>query len=71
VAVLSRENLKSSMEPKQDIELTIRTATLIKSLSHLVGASDARLAKMMFAECVVQFGELGKFIESVQSAQRR
>lgn len=38
------------MESKQDLELTIRTATLIKSLSSLVGASDARLAKMMFAE---------------------
>lgn len=59
------------MESKQDLELTIRTATLIKSLSSLVGASDARLAKMMFAEAVMQFSELGKFIDSCQPKSNR
>lgn len=51
------------MKQVEDIELTIRTATLIKSLSSLVGARDARLAKMMFAESVEQFAALGKFID--------
>jgi hypothetical protein len=62
------------METKQELELTIRTATLLKSVGQLIGVTDARLAKMMFAECVMQFGELGKFIDTVQpdrSAQRR
>ena len=53
----------SAMDTKQDIELTIRTATLIKSLSQLVGARDAQLAKLMFIESVEQFGALGKFID--------
>jgi hypothetical protein len=51
------------MDTRQDLELTIRTATLIKSLSQLIGARDARLSKMMFAEAVEQFGELGSFID--------
>lgn len=58
------------MDSKHDLELTIRTATLIKSLSTLVGASDARLAKMMFAEAVMQFAELGKFIDKCQPGAR-
>lgn len=51
------------MKPAEDIELTIRTATLIKSLSSLISTSDARLARMMFAESVEQFSALGKFID--------
>lgn len=51
------------MNAQQNIELTIRTATLIKSLSQLIGARDASLSKMMFAEAVEQFGQLGRFID--------
>lgn len=58
------------METKQDLELTIRTATLIKSLSSLVGEHSAPVAKMMFAQCVEQFAELGKFIDKCQPAKR-
>lgn len=54
------------MEAKQDLELTIRTATLIKSLSSLIGASDAHLAKLMFMEATEQYDALAKFIISVQ-----
>lgn len=51
------------IDTRQDLELTIRTATLIKSLSQLIGARDARLSKMMFAEAVEQFEQLGSFID--------
>lgn len=54
------------METKQDLELTIRTATLIKSLSQLVGARDAHLAKLMFMEATEQYDALAKFIVSIQ-----
>jgi hypothetical protein len=57
------------MNGTQQIELTIRTATLIKSLTHLVGATDPRIAKMMFAESIEQLTALSKFIESVQPKQ--
>lgn len=59
------------MDTKQQIELTIRTATILKCTSQLVSVSDARLAKVMFAECVEQFAALGKFIDSVQPTLRR
>lgn len=52
------------METKQELELTIRTATLIKSLSSLVGVTDAKLARLMFYEAVTQFEALGRFIDS-------
>lgn len=54
------------MEKTQDLELTIRTATLIKSLSQLVGVHDAIIARLMFVESVEQFRALGTFIDSVQ-----
>lgn len=58
-----------SMETTKQIELTIRVATLIKSLSELVGVEDGRVAKLMFAVSVEQYAALGKFIESVQPKQ--
>lgn len=54
------------MEAAKDLELTIRTATLIKSLSTLVGEHSAPVAKMIFAQSVDQFAALGKFIDSCQ-----
>jgi hypothetical protein len=51
------------MSAKQDLELTIRTATVIKSLSSLVGTRDMRLAKMMLSQAATQFIELGEFID--------
>lgn len=51
------------METKHKLELTIRTATLLKSLSQLVGIEDATIARMMFAECIEQFTALGDFID--------
>ena len=59
------------MEAKQDLELTIRTATVIKSLSRLVGASSALVAKMTYAEAVGHFVELGKFIEQCNAQGKR
>ena len=63
------------MELKHEIELAIRTAQAIKSLSQLVGCSDAGLAKMMFRECIGQVEGLGRFImalgERPRSAPRR
>lgn len=59
------------METKQELELTIRTATLIKSLSSLVGTSDATVAYLMFAEASQQFQALGEFIVKQQRAARR
>lgn len=58
------------MESKQDLELTIRTATLIKSLSQLVGAHDAMVARMILAESAEQFDALITFVQSVQPAKR-
>jgi hypothetical protein len=51
------------MTNTQALELTIRTATVIKSLSSLVGTEHANIAKLEFALCVDQFAELGKFID--------
>lgn len=51
------------MTPQQDIEMAIRTAQLIKSLSQLVNVGSATVAKLIFAEAVPQFVELGKFID--------
>jgi hypothetical protein len=56
------------MTSTQAIELTIRTATLIKSVSDLVGVEHSDLARMMFAECVDQFAALGKFIDTCNKA---
>lgn len=58
------------MEAKQDLELTIRTATLIKSLSQLVGSRDAIVARLILAESAEQFEALAKFVQSVQPAKR-
>lgn len=66
---VSKAEPVSAMNGTQQIELTIRTATLIKSLSDLVGVEDPRIAKMMFAVSVDQYAALGKFIESVQVKQ--
>jgi hypothetical protein len=58
------------MEAKQQIELTIRTATLLKSLSQLVGVEDPHIAKMMFAENIEQFEALGGFISGLKDTPR-
>lgn len=62
------------MDTKQKLELTIRTASVLKAVSQLVGVEDATVAKLMFYECSSQFIELKKFVDNVQpasSAQRR
>lgn len=59
------------MQTKEQIELTIRTATLIKSLTHLVGTVDAHLAWMMYCESIPQFTALGEFLEKQRAALRR
>lgn len=51
------------METRAELELSIRTATLIKSLSQLIGVHDPLLARMMLMEAHEQFGDLAKFIE--------
>jgi hypothetical protein len=51
------------MSAKQHLELTIRTATVIKSLSQLVGMHDMRLAKMVLREAAEQTMELAEFID--------
>lgn len=58
-----------SMKGAQAIELTIRTATLIKSLSVLVGTEHAEIARLEFAACIEQFQALGKFIEKCNAPQ--
>lgn len=58
------------MDTKQKLELTIRTATLIKSLSALIGVQDASIAKLMFNEVVQQFSELDSFIEKSVNSVR-
>jgi hypothetical protein len=54
------------VETKQHLELTIRAATLIKSLSQLIGVHDAHLAKLMFMEATEQYDALARFIVDVQ-----
>lgn len=58
------------MKNTDQLELTIRVATVIKSLSHLVGATDAKLARMMFYETMPQLVELQKFIDSRAAASK-
>lgn len=55
------------MEAKQQLELTIRTATVIKSLSNLIGVENATVARLMFLETVQQFDELRRFLDSTKS----
>ena len=55
------------MESKQDLELTIRTATLIKSLSQLIGARDPLVSKMILIESAEQWDALAQFILSIQA----
>lgn len=59
------------MTPQQSIELTIRTATLIKSLGELVGTEHANIAKLQFALCIDGFAALGKFIEKCNAEGKR
>lgn len=60
------------MDTKQKLELTIRTATLLKSISQIVGIEDATVARLMFAECIEQFTALGDFIDAQwRTAQRK
>jgi hypothetical protein len=50
------------MTTAEELELTIRVATLIKSLSTLIGVKDRRLAKMMLLESGAQYVALHKFV---------
>ena len=59
------------MSAKQDLELTIRTATVIKSMSQLVGMHDMRLAKMVLREAAVQVMELSEFIDKCNGQGKR
>lgn len=59
------------MSAKQDLELTIRTATIIKSLSALIGTHDMRLAKMMLREAATQFLELDEFLDRCNAQGKR
>lgn len=54
------------MTSAKELELTIRTATLLKSISQLVGMSDPVVARMMLMEAHEQFSALAKFVESCQ-----
>lgn len=56
------------MKDVKQLELTIRTAGVIKSLSNLVGVSDTHLARLMFHECTSQFIALGEFIDKCNAA---
>jgi hypothetical protein len=58
------------VEAKQDLELTIRTATLIKSLSQLVGTRDALVARMVLMESAEQFDALVDFVKTCQPSKR-
>lgn len=58
------------MDAKQDLELTIRTATLIKSLSQLIGARDPLVSKMILMESSEQWDALAQFILSIQHPKR-
>lgn len=55
------------MEAKKDLELTIRTATLIKSLSQLIGARDPLVARMVLIESAEQWDALVDFVQSIQA----
>lgn len=50
------------MTTAEELELTIRVATLIKSLSTMIGVKDRRLAKMMLAESGPQYLALHRFV---------
>lgn len=50
------------MTPAQQIELTIRVAQCIKSLSSLVGVEDRKIAKLMMLEAGTQYVALHKFV---------
>lgn len=59
------------MTSAKELELTIRTATLLKSISQLVGVRDPMVARMMVIEAHEQFGELAKFVESCQIGRNK
>jgi len=51
-----------SVTPQQDIEIAIRTANLIKSLSQLINVGSAVTARLLLNEAVPQVIELDAFI---------
>ena len=53
--------MSERMTSQQSIELTIRTATLIKSVSKLIGVHDAVVASLIVNECIDQFKQLAEF----------
>lgn len=58
------------MTTTEELELTIRVATLIKSLSTLIGVKDRKLAKLMLLESGTQYVELHKFVTGQGPAQQ-
>lgn len=50
------------MDKKDNLELTIRTASVIKGLSELINCSSRQVARLVLQELSPQFGELVKFV---------
>ncbi len=56
---------------KDHIEVTIRTAMVIKSLSSLVGARDPLLMELMMNEALDGIVELNNLIKRMRDAQKK
>jgi hypothetical protein len=57
------------MTPQQHIEMTIRVAKLIKSLSRLIRVRDEVLASLMVNECIGEFKDLADFTVKLKSSK--
>ena len=52
------------MDSKQSVELTIRTAQLMKAVSGMVGTTDRGVARLVMAEIADVAMKLDRFIEA-------
>jgi hypothetical protein len=59
------------VEAAKQLELTIRTAQVLKTVGQLVGVEDPTIAKLMLYECIQQFSQLKTFVDNLQTTPRR
>ena len=60
----------SKLTPQQSIELTIRTAQLIKATAQLIGTGDLTMALMQTADVGVQFHALAAYVGKLDGTDR-
>lgn len=60
-----------TVESKDHLEVTIRTAMVIKSLSGLVGARDSLVMQLVMRETIDMLSELNTLVNKLHDAGKR